>query len=239
MIFRLRTFGKFAAAFWTLPVLCATITGTVQLSDSSDPDVKRNNFSGVSVWLEPVAGGAPATKPAVVTMSQKNKQFIPHVLAIPVGSTVDFPNFDGIFHNAFSNFSGQLFDVGLYAPGTSQKVTFRREGVVRVFCNIHPTMSAVIVVAKTPYVAVSNRSGAFTLGDVQPGEYKLRIFYERATESTLKSLERTITVGAEALPLPPLAISESGYLQVPHKNKHGKDYPPVVVDTPMYSGRRP
>ena len=71
-------------------------------------------------------------------MEQKNKQFDPHVLAIQAGAAVSFPNLDPIFHSAFSNFSGQIFDLGLYAPGTSRNIVFRRTGVVRVFCNIHP-----------------------------------------------------------------------------------------------------
>ena len=70
-------------------------------------------------------------------MQQKDKQFQPHVVAISLGSTVDFPNLDLIFHNAFSNFSGQPFDIGLYAPRTSRSVTFKHAGIVRVFCNIH------------------------------------------------------------------------------------------------------
>ena len=70
-------------------------------------------------------------------MVQKDKTFTPHVLAIPVGATVEFPNFDPIFHNAFSNYDGKTFDLGLYAPGTSKSVVFSRPGIVRVFCNIH------------------------------------------------------------------------------------------------------
>jgi hypothetical protein len=170
-------------------------------------------------------------------MVQRNKRFIPHVLAIPVGGTVDFPNFDPIFHNAFSNFSGQPFDTGLYPPGTSHKVTFRRDGIVRVFCNIHSTMSAVIVVVKTPYFAVSGPSGELRIEDVPPGEYTLNVWHERAPEGTLKRLERRITVQADVA-LAPLRISESGYLEVPHKNKHGDEYPPASPDNMLYPGGR-
>ena len=79
-------------------------------------------------------------------MLQKGKMFTPHILPIMTGTTVDFPNSDPIFHNAFSSYNGQIFDVGLYPPGTSKSVRFTRPGVVRVFCNIHPTMSAIILV---------------------------------------------------------------------------------------------
>lgn len=222
-----------------LPLAAATVSGKVQLVDSSNPDVRNKDYSGVAVWLERLDGMPPAAASATVKMAQKNKRFTPRVLAIPVGTTVDFPNLDPIFHNAFSNFSGQPFDVGLYAPGSSQKVPFRRDGIVRVFCNIHPTMSAVIVVVKSPYVAVSSRTGEFTLAGVGAGEYRVRVFHERSTTETLRALERTIRVDAAPVSLGALAISESGYIETPHKNKHGKDYPPVIVDTPLYSGKRP
>jgi hypothetical protein len=157
-----------------------------------------------------------------------------------VGTTVEFPNLDPIFHNAFSNFSGQPFDTGLYPPGTSQKVRFRREGIVRVFCNIHSTMSAVIVVTRTPFVAVTNHEGVFRIQDVPAGEYRLRVWHERATEETLKGLERKIVVGANGgeIHIPALRISESGFLEVPHKNKYGQDYPPVPEEHVVYPGVR-
>src|SRR4030095_11393516 len=109
-------------------------------------------------------------------------------------STVEFPNADPIFHNAFSNFSGQIFDVGLYPPGTSRTVKFRKEGTVRIFCNIHPTMSAVISVLKTPWFDVSASDGSFKISDVPPGEYMLNVFHERASEMALKKAERRAAV---------------------------------------------
>ena len=199
---------------------------------------KSKDFSGVVVWLEPLKGPVSLPAPAVHTMLQKGKKFIPQVMVIPTGATVNFPNADPIFHNAFSNFSGQPFDTGLYAPGTSQKVTFRREGIVRVFCNIHSTMSAVIVVVRTPHFARTGRDGSFRMESVPPGEYQLKIWHERASEEKLKALERTITVGAEDIALPVVSISESGYLEVPHLNKCGKEYPEREPDHVIYPGGR-
>lgn len=223
----------------TGPAIAATVSGMVELADSRDPGVrKRKDFAGVVVWLEPVGGEAPAAPPRTVQMLQKGKKFIPHVLAVPTGTTVEFPNLDPIFHNAFSNFSGQPFDTGLYPPGTSQKVRFKRDGIVRVFCNIHSTMSAVIVVTKTPYVAVTARSGAFRIEGVPPGEYRLRVFHERAREDVLKGLERAVILDRETVTLAPLRISESGYIEVPHKNKYGQEYPPVVEEHVVYPGVR-
>jgi plastocyanin len=221
--------------------VAATVGGTVQLVDSRDANVRRkSDYSGVVLWLEPASGPQPAAGGTTVKVVQRAKRFVPHITAIPVGATVDFPNLDPIFHNAFSNFAGQPFDVGLYAPGTSQKVHFVRAGVVRVFCNIHPTMSAVIVVAPTPYIAISAKGGEFSIPGVEPGEYRMRVFHERASEQTLRALERKLIVDRPPVTLPPIAVSESGYIEAPHKNKYGKDYPPVIEDRAMYpAGRNP
>jgi plastocyanin len=205
------------------PGWCATVSGRVQLSGSKDR-------AGVVIWLEPAAGKPPDSQPLTLSMSHRRKTFEPHVLALRVGSKVQFPNLDPFFHNAFSNYDGELFDVGLHAPGTVREVTFHRRGVVRVFCNIHPTMSAVIVALDTPWFAISNAQGTFRIPQTPPGEYRLKIFYERALPETLAKLERRITVGTDDLPLPDLAVSEAGYVVTLHKNMFGKDYPAIIVD---------
>jgi plastocyanin len=218
----------------------ATISGVVQLSDSGDSRRgKKPDNSGVVIWLEPLSGGHPALPHLRATMLQKNKTFKPHVLAIPAGSTVDFPNHDPIFHNAFSNYDGQIFDVGLYSPGSSRSVRFTRPGMVRVFCNIHANMSAIIAVLDTPWFAVTDKDGVFTIPDVPAGEYSVNVFHERATAATLKSLTQRITVDDGAVALEPIRISETGYLAIPHKNKYGRDYPPAPDETGAYPTARP
>lgn len=206
----------------------ATVNGRVEISSSNDPGVRRHmDYSGVVVWLESLNGAAtpaPATRSA--EMVQKNKSFLPHVLAITVGTSVNFPNYDPIFHNAFSNFNGQIFDVGLYPPGSRRSIHFRQPGVVRVFCNIHPSMSAVIVVLNSAYFAVSAKTGAFSIPNVPEGSYRLHVFHERATEQTLQALTKTVEVSSGLVDLPAITVSESGFLPLPHKNKYGKDYPP-------------
>ncbi len=229
-------FSALAFAALPQPATATTVQGSVKLVESRDPMVRKHrDFSGVVVWLEPVAHSVPrtaASRPAV--MLQKNKMFIPHVLAIEVGGSVSFPNLDPIFHNAFSNFNGQIFDVGLYKPGSSRTVSFERIGIVRVFCNIHPQMSAVIAVLPTPYFAVTDKSGAFEIANVPPGEYQFHVFHERASPETLDQLVRKVTVETARLELPPLTISESGYLPAPHMNKYGKAYPAVIDGQPGY-----
>jgi plastocyanin len=205
----------------------ATVTGTVELANSLDPAVhKHKDYSGVVLWLEPAERGA-GPLPKTVKMLQQDKHFVPHALAIPVGGTVDFPNLDPFYHNAFSTFSGQPFDTGLYAPGTSQSITFRHAGIVRVFCNIHSTMSAIIAVVPTAYYAVTPESGKFAIAGVPAGEYQFHIFHERAMPANLKFLERRITVPEAGLALPLISVTETGYVPAPHLDKHGKPYAPA------------
>jgi plastocyanin len=212
--------------------------GQVELKDSNIASVRKGrDYSGVVVWLLPASGTTrPPGNGKHARLIQKDKTFTPHVLAIETGTTVDFPNYDPIFHNAFSNFSGQLFDIGLYAPGTSKSFRFQRSGVVRIFCNIHPAMSAVILVVDTPYFTVSGRNGTFEIASVTPGEYRLKVFHERASEDILQGLERKVAMGAENLTLPMMEISETGYLPASHKNKYGKEYSNTTEGGLTYTG---
>jgi plastocyanin len=219
----------------------ATVSGTVELRDSRDPGVrKKRDYSGIVVWLEPATGtSAVAAGPRHARMVQKDKTFTPHVLAIQVGTTVDFPNLDPIFHNAFSNYNGQLFDVNLYPPGSSRSVKFSRPGIVRVFCNIHSNMSAIIAVLNTRWFAVTEKDGSFSIPDVPEGDYSLRVFHERATAVTLEGLTRRVTVRTDPVSIPPISVSESGYLAIPHTNKYGHEYPPVSDSGGVYPAVRP
>lgn len=217
----------------------ATVTGKVELRDSRDAEVrKKMDYSGVVIWLEPMGPKPPLPANGHARMIQKDKTFTPHVLAITVGSAVDFPNFDPIFHNAFSNYDGKTFDLGLYAPQTTKSVVFSKAGIVRVFCNIHASMSAVIAVLETPYFEVTKKNGTFEIANVPPGEYRLHVFHERATAATLAALDRRVTVMGDSVGLPPIAISESGYLAIPHSNKYGHDYGPEPDDNGVYPGAR-
>jgi plastocyanin len=240
MMWLLRTFFSAVCA---LSLSAATVTGRVVLRDSREKAVRaRSDYSGVVLWLE--ALGTPAARelgeriPTHAKMIQKNKTFTPHVLAVRVGTTVDFPNFDPIFHNAFSVYDGQLFDIGLYPPGTSRSTRFTRPGFVRVFCNIHSTMSAIIAVLDTPLFAMSQSDGRFEINDVPQGEYELNVFHERATDETLHSLRRRVTVDQDRIELPETTISETGYLALPHKNKYGGEYTAPPDDTGIYPATR-
>lgn len=125
------------------------------------------------VWLES-AMPAPKAEPARVVLDQRNLMFSPHVLAVRVGTTVELPNNDLVFHNVFSFHDGKKFDLGLYPVGTSKRLTFDRPGLSRLFCNIHPAMAAYILVLDTPYFAVSDKQGGFSIRSVPPGTYTYR-----------------------------------------------------------------
>jgi plastocyanin len=116
----------------------------------------------VVVWLDaPNAPREPQT--AKVVLDQRNLSFYPHVLAVRVGTTVDFPNDDRVFHNVFSFRDGKRFDLGLYPVGALRHVTFDQPGLSRIFCNIHANMAAYVMAVDSPYFAVSNESGAFKI----------------------------------------------------------------------------
>ena len=222
-------------------VLAATLNGTVVVGAHAQT-VKKRDGSGVVVWLEPVAGApravsSPAAPPKPATMEQRNKTFLPHVLAVALGTAVDFPNVDPIFHNAFSNFDAQVFDVHLYAPQTTRRVVFRRPGIVRVFCNVHESMSAVIAVLPTPYFAVTNAAGRFEL-QAPAGEYMLRFWDERGRPDVLAKLDRRITIGEGAVTMPETQIATSNDPLTPHKDKYGRDYMQRPEDRVFYQGAR-
>ena len=124
------------------------------------------------VWLEPAnAQPSPQIAKKKVVLDQRTLAFFPHVLAVQVGTTVDLPNNDRVFHNVFSFHDGKKFDLGLYPVGTARRVTFDHGGLSRIFCNIHPNMAAYVMAVDTPYFSVSDEQGRFTIAAVPPGQY--------------------------------------------------------------------
>ena len=194
--------------------------------------------SEIVVWLKPLEPGArsDAADPASrrkVQLVQHNKTFQPHVLVVPVGTVVDFPNRDPFFHNVFSLFDGKRFDLGLYEAGASNSVRFDRLGVSFLFCNIHPEMSAVVVAVDTPYYALSDRKGNLTIQNVPDGKYELHVWYERSLPDDLKNLTRAVTIASASRDLGTIQVPENPSFTPAHKNKYGQDYAPPP--TPSYS----
>jgi plastocyanin len=197
------------------------VTGHIDLSKRQSTPHEPN----IVVWLNPVnhAEGVPAPRPGRYTLEQKKKMFSPHLLVIPVGSTVSFPNDDPFFHNVFSLFNGKRFDLGLYEAGSTRDVVFSREGVSYIFCNIHPEMSAVVLSLATALHTVADASGRFTIHSAPPGEYELHVWIEGTPQPALDRLTRRVRVRAG---IAAMAVDASN---VPHAgdghlNKFGKPY---------------
>ncbi len=142
------------------------------------------------VYLESAPQPAFEEGPEVhVTMRQQHETFVPHVLAIRVGTVVDFPNGDPFFHNVFSLSKARRFDLGRYAQGRSKSVVFDQPGIVRVFCDIHSHMSAFILVFAHRYFAVTDEQGRYRIERVPPGTYTVTAWYEGAAQQS-----RSVTV---------------------------------------------
>jgi plastocyanin len=194
---------------------------------------KRDN-SNVVIWLTPVNDAnepVPASRTILTRQNlqliQRNKRFQPHVLVIPAGYTVEFPNKDPFFHNVFSLFDGKRFDLGLYEGGSSSSARFEHPGVSFLFCNIHPEMSAAVVVVDTPYFALSNCAGLVSIASVPDGRYLLHVWSEHSSVDELKNLERVIVVSDATRSLGPMKVLDTGAFRLGHKNKYGQEYTPI------------
>jgi plastocyanin len=169
------------------------------------------------VWLE--SATPIATKPVEVEISTASKEFTPHVLVIPAGSTVAFPNHDPFNHNVFSLSKENPFDLGLYGRGARRSAQFSRPGIVSVYCNVHAQMSALVIVRDNPYFAQPGSDGWFTIAAVPAGKYVLHAWHERAREVT-----QELTVGPDGLHNLAFQLDARGYRFKPHLNKFGQPY---------------
>jgi plastocyanin len=237
-----RTYSEHLTASLLTAVVClpvcisgATVSGVIGITSKAGASAKPAP-SDVIVFLKPVNAAVlmPAEN-ARARMLQKNKTFSPHILPITIGTVVEFPNADPIFHSAFSNYNGQLFDLGLYPPGTTKQFRFTKPGIVRVFCNIHPTMSAVILVLDSPFFGRLERSGHWSISNVPAGTYQVEVFDERSNATPLDEGQASVEDESTRVEMPAIKLSEEGYVPQQHKNKYGLDYPPQK-DEDKYSG---
>lgn len=203
------------------------VEGRVTIVDREGKPKPRHD--GVVVFLDelehPTRFSVPTEHAAI---RQKNKSFAPEILPIVVGTTVDFPNDDTIFHNVFSLSKAKPFDLGIYVQGTSKSVTFSQPGLVKVYCNIHPQMIAYILVLSNPHFTMTDQQGRFVLPDVPLGTVRVRSWYPRSREHP----ERTVIVAAQGIQDLNLSVVESLRLEIreetisiQHKDKWGQDYP--------------
>ena len=174
------------------------------------------------VYAEPLDNAR--VQPGKFSISQRNKTFSPPVLPVPVGSVVDFPNDDKVFHNVFSLSRPGPFDLGLYRSGATKNRTFSTPSIYRIFCNIHPQMTAIVLVLPTSYFTLTNAAGGYSL-ELPPGRYRLTVWSERSAPST-----SDITVAAAPISVAEMRLDESRFVEVSHKNKFGEDYPAMAYD---------
>ena len=203
------------------PPAPAELRGRLQLIEASGSRVPARD---TVVWIDGVAAGrAPAP-----TVTSREERFDPHVVAVSRGLPVAFPNVDHIFHNVFSRSPGNEFDLGLYRKGAQRTFRFAAPGLVRVYCNIHPQMAGYVMVLEDAVHAVTAEDGAFRLR-VPPGRRRLKVWNEKAGEK-----EFVLDLGVGEVKAWSAELDGSRYRRVPHKNKHGKDYPPVTRDVDRY-----
>jgi plastocyanin len=170
------------------PRIEGSLTGVVEI------DGKPLSGAYGLVTLEPASGKWAPRTPKHREVEQRNREFLPHVLAVPVGSTVTFPNFDNVFHNVFSTSPLAPFDLGIYKAGEAREYTFTKEGIVRLGCNLHAAMSAYIVVVAAPAYVVTDDTGHFAFKHLAPGKYKLHAWSERSSSPVTRDV--TVKQGA-------------------------------------------
>ena len=176
------------------PRVEASLTGTLQI------DGRPASGAFGLITLEPADGRWKPRTPKHVVLEQRNREFLPHVMAISVGSTVAFPNFDPVFHNVFSTSPAAPFDLGLYRSNEAREFTFPREGIVRLGCNLHANMSAFIAVVAAPAYVVTDGEGRFAFKRLPPGRYRLKAWSERSAapitqDVAVKPGKNTVSVG--------------------------------------------
>jgi plastocyanin len=184
---------------------------------------EKSGSGNVVVWLTPTFRQSAPALPSPVRLIQKDKRFFPHVVAIRVGTEVEFPNQDPFFHDVFSIYHGRPFDLGLYESGASRKIRFSKGGVSYIFCNIHPEMSAAVVDVPTPYFGVTSEDGSFQIGHLVKGRYTMAFWYELSAPAELDSLTREIDIDVN--PVPINVDIHSSDLPAVHLNKYGQEYP--------------
>ena len=165
-----------------LPPATAVPSGVYPTRRVSKPPPKVSEISNVIVFLKDAPHrGDPA--PMTATITQKDEAFVPRVVAITRGSSVEFPNSDPFFHNVFSLSRGANFDLGRYPRGESPSRRFPNAGLVKVYCHIHSHMTASIMVFDHPFFRIPSAAGNFTLENVPPGSYEVVAWHERIGEN--------------------------------------------------------
>ena len=187
-----------ALGWFDSPAAAGTITGRVQARSVTENGangdaagaygsrkykfLEKVDYSALRdfvVYIDQVEAAPPGSPPKAV-VTQRDGAFVPHVLPIVVGTVVDWPNADDVFHNVFCMSESTPFDLGLYKQGEPGKsVVFPKTGRIEVFCSIHTKMSCIVLVLPNPWFALVSEKGTYSIPNVPPGTYKLRAWHER------------------------------------------------------------
>jgi plastocyanin len=212
-----KIFLMFVGVVFANAIEASSISGKVEVVEKGN--AKRDVVKDVLVSLEGVPASIPRELLArPVSIASHDKSFSPHVQAVPVGKTVSFPNMDPIMHNVFSLSKGNRFDLGLYKNGAKKDYVFQTPGLVRIYCNIHPQMSAFVQVMENPYYTWTAPDGSFLIEDVPPGSYTLKVWHEEG--ETTKPVVITENGASGVM----VHLDVSGFSRRPHFNKFGKPY---------------
>jgi hypothetical protein len=194
------------------------------------PDRRPSPAPQAIVWIS--VGQKPGSlppSPVHPRIASKSKRFDPRITVVAAGTTVDFPNLDGIFHNVFSLSPGAKFDLGLYRNGASRTMTFDNPGLVRVYCNIHPQMAAYLMVIDGTIWAQTGPDGNAVLANVPAGRVIVRAWDEKGGD-----YQGAVDVAAGKTVSLAIALDGSSWHETPHTNKYGKKYPPPDDDANRY-----
>src|SRR5450631_1941709 len=227
---------------WVILLGCAqagaqeiTLSARVKVLENG-PKTESSREENVVVWLSPIGPHTP-DRPFPnhpLRLTQHNKSFEPHLLVVPVGAVVQFPNRDPFFHNVFSLFEGKRFDLGLYEAGTSRNVSFDRPGVSYIFCNIHAEMSAVVITLATPLYAIANGDGQLSLAGVSYGRYMLHVWSEGMGPENAQPLTRKITIEENVSSLGVIRVPAATGQRMEHKNTYGREYEEPTPNNSVY-----
>ena len=189
--------------FRSIPVTARRSSSTYSRSIATVALAPESELRHVVVYLKDAPRGP--VSPIRAEIRQENENFVPRVIAVPVGSDVEFPNDDPIYHNVFSLSRARTFDLGRYPKGQSRRVRFDKPGIVKVFCQIHSHMSATVMVFDHPWFAVPDESGTFELPPVPAGARQVTAWHERLGDTTLDvRVEPGRTTSTDfVLPVPP------------------------------------
>ena len=179
VIMRLFVSLIFIGAF-TFNVVAQEIKGTVKAT-------RIRYVENTLIYIDEIPGKEFAPPEEPVKMDQKDLKFVPHVLPILKGTTVEFLNGDAVLHNVFTpDKVAERFNLGSWPQGEVRSYTFKNPGVVVILCSVHPEMEAWTVIVETPYFAVADKDGNFAISDVPPGEYRIKVWNEKLKGSDMK-----------------------------------------------------